>query len=433
MRSARTTPATGMRRVALAVVALALCSAWFAPAVAGDGPTAVAGGSDVSTGAGPDPSAASGPDVSAGTPSPGRPPAGTVANATGTATNATGPVATPPEPDPDAAVGNDSRPATPRAPDRTGTPAPGGSAVRTAVGEPADRLDGELEREPAAGAVRLGPPATLGPPAPTRGDLRTPARGTGTTTPGIAHGTDDTGDGATRATPTRVAATPTPGAPGCPDCGVPVSVGVVLLGLAGGAGAAAGLGVTPPRPPLGRSVLRRWLDHRLPGLPPVLLGRFGRSADTDPLANTHRERLRELVDDRPGIHLGGLVDEMPLSRSSVRHHVRVLEDADELETSKLLGRRRLYPPDVDTELLAAVADEGSRRVVRAVAAVEPASVGEVVEEADRAYSTVSYHLDRLESAGVVTRESAGREVSVRLTDEAAALLGFVDGDDTAAD
>jgi len=430
MRTPGSTPTAGPRQVALVAVALALCCAWGVPAAAGSGSAASAGHGPTPTDASaPDTAGETGPDVSTATPDPDP-------DYVGTATNATRNGTTPPERAPGGAVEPTPREPTLGDPGGTRTPVPddGSRPVRTAVDGSTERLDDGLQQEPPTGeAARLGPPATLTPSGPARSDLRTPAPNAGTTTPPPGTGAGGTGDEAPQRTTARVPSTSTPGAPQCSDCGVPVSVGVVLLGLAGGAGAAVGLGLTPPHPTLGWRALRQWLDHH-PRLPPVLPARFGRSTDADPLANPHRERLRELVDDRPGIHLGGLVDEVTLSRSSVRHHVRVLEDADELETTKLLGRRRLFPPDVDTELLAAVADEGSRRVVRAVAAVGPASVGEVADEADRAYSTVSYHLDRLETAGVVTRESDGRSVSVRLTDEAAALLGVTgDGADTAAD
>lgn len=336
----------------------------------------------------------------------------------------TAPVETPaPERGPDGPVHN----ATPT----VATPAPsapvdpglrdGSDPVRTAV-EEAEHLEAVPEPTPTAStpSVHLGPPPSATPATPT--DTRAP---TATATPEAAATASTTADQSLQATASPTASG---GTGGCAGCGV-VPVGVVLVGLAGGAGAAASLGLTPPQPPVGHSLrtVRDWAGSDAPRLLPLLLGRFGRTGDTDPLDHTHRQTLRDIVDDRPGVHLGGVVDQVSLSRSSIRHHVRVLEEEGELETAKVLGRRRLFPPGVDSELVAALADEGSRRVVRAVVRVEPAVVGEVVDEADRAYSTVSYHLDRLEGAGAVTRERDGREVTVRLTDEAAALLA-VEGD-----
>lgn len=211
---------------------------------------------------------------------------------------------------------------------------------------------------------------------------------------------------------------------GCLTCGGVAGMGAILVGIAGGAGAAASVGLSIPRPTVrpDPEALVHWLDRKRPRLPPVLPGRFGRHTDDDPLAHDRRTALLDIVEDQPGIHVGAVVDEMEISRSSVRHHVRVLESAEELETAKLLGRRRLFPPGADEAFLASLADEGSSRVVEAVAEVGPAPTGRIVEVTDKAHSTVSYHLDRLESAGVVERERDGRRVYVRLADEVADTL-----------
>jgi DNA-binding transcriptional ArsR family regulator len=345
-----------------------------------------------------------------------------------TAAGADAPVETPTPPVETPVAANDSvgpvvtatPPATVTTPTRPGTPAVrnGSAEVRTAVEGSAGYVDSATDPR--------GSWTGVDEHLARRGAIRS------TATPRDARDSTATAVPAeTTATDRRSSPSPTPtvtpaSAGGCVFCG-PMPAGVVLLGLAGGAGAAASLGLSS-QSTLGPSspAVRHWVDRRLPRLPPVLPGRFGRGDDADPLAHTHRRQLRELVDDRPGVHLAGVVDELPLSRSSVRYHVRVLEDAGELETANLLGRRRLFPPDADSELLAALADDGSRRVVQAVARVEPASVGEVVDETDRAYSTVSYHLDRLAAAGVVDRERDGRRVTIRLTDDVAGV-GSADG------
>lgn len=343
----------------------------------------------------------------------------------------TAPVGTPtPERAPDPAVRN----ATPT----VSTPAPttpvdpglrnGSETVRTAVEKSDEQLEEvpEPTRTPAsAPSVHLG---LLPSPAPTTatgaGDATVTAAPEATRS--AATVTTNATDEPPQATDSRPSSG---GVGGSAGDGPGVPIRIVLVGLAGGAGAAASLGLTTPQSSVGHSLetVRSWTRGDGPRLLPLLLGRFGRGDHTDPLDHTHRQTLRDLVDDRPGVHLSGVVDEVSLSRSSVRHHVRVLENEGKLETAKVLGRRRLFPPDVDNELVAALADEGSRRVVRAVVHVEPAPVGEVVDEADRAYSTVSYHLDRLEAAGAVTRERDGRQVTVRLSDEAGDLLA-VDSD-----
>lgn len=375
MARSRTPRSARARRLWLAVVVATLCCAWTVPGIAG-----------------------ASPDAPVETPTP--------------------PVETPPAPEPSTPDQNVTRNVTLPTPERTGDrPVENGSReVQTAVGESAERLD-----DATAPAATPWPGFHLGLP-----DARTPSAATPVGPRADAPAAAIVSDPAAERSPAHSAASVTPrSSPGsCGPCGVALPAGVVLLGLAGGAGAAASFGLTPPQSILEPSsaAARRWVADRRPRLPPLLPGRFGGRADADPFAHPHRRALRDLVEAQPGVHLGGAVDDLALSRSAVRHHVRVLEDEGELETAKLLGRRRLFPPDADTALVAALADEGSRRVVQAVARVAPASVGEVVDETDRAYSTVSYHLDRLEAAGVVVREREGRRVSVVLADDVADVI-----------
>lgn len=165
------------------------------------------------------------------------------------------------------------------------------------------------------------------------------------------------------------------------------------------------------------------------GLPlPVLLVGYTRQADDEPLTNAVRQRVYDHILDAPGSHIAAIVDGTDIPRSTVRYHLRVLEDAGLVASGMVRGKHRYAPDGGDLEVGAALRDESVRRILVAVAALEPAGVTEIAEEVDRSPSTVSHHLDHLTEAGLVAREGSDGAFHVSLEPEArASLRGGFDG------
>lgn len=224
-------------------------------------------------------------------------------------------------------------------------------------------------------------------------------------------------------------AIPTGGDDGGNGLSVVGGVGVILaVGVSRRVGTAMSLGVSLPQPAASQSLqtVSHWVDRRLPRLPPVVPGQYSRRDDSDPLAHARRSELVAVVAENPGVPLTTLSDRLDVPRSTVRYHVRVLEEEDELETANVLGRRRLFPAGEDTELVAALADEGTRRIVTALDRIQPATGSRIADETGKANSTVSYHLDRLADAGVVERDRDGKYVYNRLATDAEEVVATVD-------
>lgn len=150
--------------------------------------------------------------------------------------------------------------------------------------------------------------------------------------------------------------------------------------------------------------------------PPVAFLLFGytRQADGATLDNEIRERVFHHVRSTPGAHIAAIADGTDVPRSTVRYHLRVLEDAGLIAGATVRGRHRYAPAEADIELAAALHDDPTRAVLEAVGRFEPVSVSGIAEEIDRAPSTVAHHLDQLESAGLLTRERTNGKVHVRL-------------------
>lgn len=150
--------------------------------------------------------------------------------------------------------------------------------------------------------------------------------------------------------------------------------------------------------------------------PPVALLLFGytRQADGGTLEHEIRERVFDHVRSTPGAHIAAIADGTDVPRSTVRYHLRVLEDEGLIDGATIRGRHRYAPAETDLELAAALHDEPTRAVLEAVGRFEPVSVSGIAEEIDRAPSTVAHHLDQLESAGLLSRERSNGQVDVHL-------------------
>lgn len=165
---------------------------------------------------------------------------------------------------------------------------------------------------------------------------------------------------------------------------------------------------------------------------PTQTGRYKRTASretaadersrSDPLEHACRRELVAFVESSPGVTLSTASAHLDTPRSTVRYHVRVLARADELAVPSILGRRRLFPPYEVSAVLAALNDEGTCPIVAVLATRGAVTVSELAVALDKARSTVSYHLNRLEEASVIERERDTNRVYSRLTDEARETL-----------
>lgn len=246
--------------------------------------------------------------------------------------------------------------------------------------------------------------------------------------------------------PTRTP-TPTPSGAECPSCGAPASsdapasggfspvvgLGLLLVSrLSTHANIAAGLAplTVSAAGPAVRSAFEQ-AAHRLPVVPVAPL--YSRSGDSDVLDHDDRRAVVAFVRDSPGRPLADVGKQLGLPRSTLRYHVRILEEEQELVTQTVLGRRRLFPARLESPpaVVAAMQDAATRRVLLTLARIEPATMSRVADELEKAPSTVSYHLTRLENANVVARERDGNRTRNRLTPAArAAFETETEGDST---
>ena len=159
-------------------------------------------------------------------------------------------------------------------------------------------------------------------------------------------------------------------------------------------------------------------------------------ADTDGvLEQPTRAAVYGAIRDDPGTDLAGIAEEVDVTKSTVRYHVRVLRDAGLVEAAEVSGTLRFSVADANAELAGVLNEESSGQILEAVAQREPASVTALATETDRALSTVSHHLTTLEERGLVERERRGEAVVTSLTPETRTAMAALaePGTETPAD
>lgn len=148
-----------------------------------------------------------------------------------------------------------------------------------------------------------------------------------------------------------------------------------------------------------------------------------RRADTDGvLDQPTRAAVYGAIRERPGRSLSRIAAAVGVAKSTAEYHVDVLQQAGLVAVTTLGDTRRYAPADADADLAAVLAAPSTAAILEAVAAHEPASVTTVADATDRAASTASHHLARLEDRGLLDRERVGESVLATLAPPARRAL-----------
>ena len=153
----------------------------------------------------------------------------------------------------------------------------------------------------------------------------------------------------------------------------------------------------------------------LKGLP--ALAGFSRIEDGRILDHPTRRRVHDAVVAEPGIHFQALARKAGVGRGTLDHHLRKLVAAGLVTVRRSAGYTcYIAKGQVDRRLAdaaPALRSEGSRAVLQAVATRPGASSRDLAAHLGLAPSTVSYHLKRLNEAGLVfgSGDGAGARLS----------------------
>ncbi len=124
---------------------------------------------------------------------------------------------------------------------------------------------------------------------------------------------------------------------------------------------------------------------------------------TDPM----RDRILQLVQEYPGLHLREVARQLDTSIALVEYHIPGLEEEGLVDRVEADGVHRIYPVGEVDERLAVLRD--AKRLHIALRLLDGGTMRhiEIARATGMGKSTVSFHLRRMEDAGITARTDDG--------------------------
>lgn len=134
----------------------------------------------------------------------------------------------------------------------------------------------------------------------------------------------------------------------------------------------------------------------------------------DPLELAIRRRLYALVQEYPGLHVREAARQLGTSMALVEYHLRLLTETGLVLVAKEDGYARLYPAEGpapkpgEREAVGLLRQRHPLRITLVLLDDGPAKHKDLAEATGLGKSTLSFHLRKLEDAGLVARDGEGR-------------------------
>jgi DNA-binding MarR family transcriptional regulator len=147
------------------------------------------------------------------------------------------------------------------------------------------------------------------------------------------------------------------------------------------------------------------------------------------LENETRNGIFELLNDKPGLHLRAIADELDLSTTNVLWHLRKLEDADLVRGKKLEGYKVFYPveggQDSKREAMASAVlrNDNAQAVLEYVATEPGAHQRQIARALDVNHGTVRWHLRKMLKTDLLMEIKRENSNQYYLTDLGASVIG----------
>jgi predicted transcriptional regulator len=132
-----------------------------------------------------------------------------------------------------------------------------------------------------------------------------------------------------------------------------------------------------------------------------------------------RRQVRDHVQSNPGVHFNELVRNLDIATGQAQYHLRRLGRRDEVVAERIRGRTHYFDTEYDPwerRILSLYRRETARELITQLVEEGQLPASTLADRLGVARSTVSWHIDTLEEAGVVERSYGDRgRVEVALT------------------
>jgi predicted transcriptional regulator len=154
---------------------------------------------------------------------------------------------------------------------------------------------------------------------------------------------------------------------------------------------------------------------------------FRRVARQSVLAHPIRANVYGYIQEHPGTPFSVIAEDNGINRGTLHYHLHILIREGRISERREGGRTTYfendgkYSPD-EKQILSRLRAGTGGEICRFLALCRGATRSEIARRIGIAPSSVSWHLSRLNSSGIVVSEKVGRKTTYRLTSDAIALL-----------
>lgn len=161
---------------------------------------------------------------------------------------------------------------------------------------------------------------------------------------------------------------------------------------------------------------------------PGILGLFSRINEDDLLDHPSRRLLHDAVQAQPGVHHQALVRTLGKGRGTAGHHLDKLTAAGLVTATQGPGYTCYFPRRTDRRVIAAgpaLRSENARNILATLQQRPGCHGGHVAQALGINRATVSHHLQRMETAGLIETRRDGRAIRAYPTQVADMVSGSI--------
>jgi predicted transcriptional regulator len=145
------------------------------------------------------------------------------------------------------------------------------------------------------------------------------------------------------------------------------------------------------------------------------------------LDHEHRRTIYEIIREKPGLHLSGIVHESGLNRGTIKYHLAVLEMTGKINRVSASGFSMYYKnhdsyTEMEKKILWHLKSDSRSRIMQHLLNSSSGTRHEIADTLGVSRPTVTWHMQRLIRDEIVSLQKDGKNARYGLTPDAAPVI-----------
>jgi predicted transcriptional regulator len=146
----------------------------------------------------------------------------------------------------------------------------------------------------------------------------------------------------------------------------------------------------------------------------AILG-FKVTKHADVLDHPNRSSIYAYIQEKPGVHIGEIVDNIGLNRGTLRHHLKILESENMIEAQHDRGKVWYFQSNSTSEeekqIILALQNEMIRKIICNVLEEECNTNKDLVQATGISKGTITWYMKQLKKLDFIEENKAGRDIT----------------------